>query len=114
MPKENHNIRAIETHRLLTEQRLAYLLQSAEGSVTVDKVKSLIFEAEAKDFNSYVTTMLSALNCFDIGNTDNASLQVIQDAWNHFSHRSLNGRCPLELARSKRRASRGSDRNAAT
>ena len=82
---------------MLTEERLAHVLQDEGSAKTVDDIKKLIFEEEAADFGSYVTALLAALNCYDVQDTDDATLQVIQDAWNYFPHRFLNGRCPAEI-----------------
>lgn len=83
-------------HRMLTEKRLARALEDAESEITVDKVSKLIFEAENADHGAYLGAMLSALDC-DIDSIDDAELQVIQDAWNYFPHRWLNGKCPAEV-----------------
>ena len=97
MRKSKLDAFTFETHRMLTEDRLTNLLQDAESFVTIDKVKALIFEAEAPDFRTYVPAMLSALNCDNIDDSDDVMVQVIQEAWNYFPHRSLKGRCPAEV-----------------
>jgi hypothetical protein len=40
--------------------------------------------------------MLAALDC-DVDDIDERELRIIQDAWNYFPHRFLNGRCPAEV-----------------
>jgi hypothetical protein len=67
-----------------------------ESPVTVEKVIKLIFEGDFTDFHSYLAAMLAALQR-SVDDIDDAALQVIQDAWNYFPHRFLNGRCPTEV-----------------
>jgi hypothetical protein len=102
MSKNTRNFLTIATHRMLAEERIAHLLQDADSFITLDKVKNLIFEAEPADNRSYLIAMLSAVNC-DVADIDDASLQVIQDAWNYFPHRFLNSRCPAEIMMEKTR-----------
>ena len=90
---------------MLTEERLVRILADADSTITVDKVRNLIFEADISDFRVYLTAMLSALGCDDIDSIDESELQVIQDAWNYFPHRTLNGRCPAEIMAEKLRKS---------
>jgi hypothetical protein len=96
-------IRSIKTHRLLIEQHLTMLLLGAESSVTFAKVKALIFEADTTDLNTYVAAMCAELRCYDIYDTDGTLLEIIQDAWNYFPHRFLDGRCPVEIMIEKTR-----------
>ncbi len=91
-----HDAHTILTHQMLTEFRLEQLLNDAESVVTIDKVKALVFEADNEDFRTYLAAMLSAIDS-DVDDVEQAALQVIQDAWNYFPHRSLNGRCPAEV-----------------
>jgi len=97
MSKKISNLEAIDAHRLLTEKRLARLLQDAESPVTIDQVRQVIFEGEGADSRTYLLVMLAEFNCPDLENADDALLQVIQDAWNYFPHRFFGGRCPAEV-----------------
>jgi hypothetical protein len=97
MEKTKRGSRIIETYRMLTEERLLHLLQGAKSHKTLDDVSNLIFEGEATDFRLYLTAMLATFNCTDLDDLDETVLQVIQDAWNYFPHRCLNGRCPAEI-----------------
>ena len=86
-----------EDYRKVVESRLENLLQAAPSPQSLDKVLLLIFESEHTDFRSYLSGMAVALNCGWIGDLDDAAMEVMQDAWNYFPHRSLGGRCPAEL-----------------
>jgi hypothetical protein len=87
----------IEKHRSLTEERLVYLLNVKSSSVTIDQIRTVVFEGASTDFSTYLTTMLAALSYPDIDHVDDRSLQVIQDGWNYLPHRFLNGRCPADM-----------------
>ena len=93
---KSSKVRAIENHRLLIEKCLTAFLQGAASLVTLDEVKEFIFEAEATEFHAYVATMRAELSCYEIYDTDGSLLEIIQDAWNYFLHRFLDGHCPAE------------------
>ena len=63
----------------------------------LDTIKKMIFDFASEDFRLYLFAMLKAFRYHDIDDIDQATLQVIQDAWNYFPHRFLNGRCPAEV-----------------
>jgi hypothetical protein len=87
----------ILAHRSRTEARLRDLLDESESGLTLEAVKTLIFEAEATDFPRFVLAMSEAFNCENLDDLDDVALQVIQDAWNYFPHGELEGRSPAEL-----------------
>ena len=62
--------------------------------MTIEKVRGLIFEAEPAQFHAYVATMIAELDCYDTDDTDSNLLVIIQDAWNYFPHRFLDGVAP--------------------
>jgi hypothetical protein len=95
----------IATHQMLTEQRLKKLLDDAGSSATLDRVKKAVFELDTAEFQSFVLRILAALNCDGIDNADQATLEVIQDAWNYFPHGSLGGQSPAEMMASSMRIS---------
>lgn len=74
MQTNDHQARSIRTYRVLTEQRLAQLLEDAESALSIDQVKNLVFEGHDSDFGLYVTAMLSVFKCDDIDNADSAVL----------------------------------------
>jgi hypothetical protein len=97
MGDRNQNARTIETYRMLTEERVQHLLDNAENAASLDTIKTMIYDFASEDFRLYLFAMLRAFRFDDIDDVDEATVQVIQDAWNYFPHRFLNGRCPAEV-----------------
>jgi hypothetical protein len=94
MVDKNHNIRTIETYRMLTEERVQHLLDNVKNAASLDTIRDIIYDFAGEEFQLYLVIMLKAFRYDDIDDVDQATLQVIQDAWNYFPHRSLDGRCP--------------------
>jgi len=86
----------IREAREITEREMHRQLQKAASFLNVEKVMCLVFESEASAARSFLSTMLSAFDC-DVATADAEILYVIQDAWDFFPHRFLQGRCPAEL-----------------
>lgn len=97
MADRHHNIRTIETYRMLTEERVQHLLDYVENSASLNSIKKLIYDFERDGSKLYLLAMLRAFRFDKIEDVDQDTLQVIQDAWNYFPHRFLNGRCPAEV-----------------
>jgi hypothetical protein len=96
MVNNNHHAISVATHRLVAEGALKKLLLKYGSAVSVESIRDLIFEATPADNSSYLRAMLAALDC-DVDDIDERELRIIQDAWNYFPHRFLNGRCPAEV-----------------
>jgi hypothetical protein len=92
----DHNTVKISAHRTFIEARLSSFLKQSGSIETVEEIKNLIFEGE-QDFKSYVGYLLSMFENPKSTVDIDAALPVIQDAWNYFPHRFLNGRCPAEV-----------------
>jgi len=75
---------------------LKKLLLKYGSSVPFESIRDLIFEATPADNSPYLRATLAALDC-DVDDIDERELRIIQDAWNYFPHRFLNGRCPAEV-----------------
>jgi hypothetical protein len=88
---------AIAMQRALVADRMVQLLKAAKSSTTLNDVAHMISEAETEDFAGYVSTMMMVLNCPELDNHEDGTLATIQDAWNYFPHRALNGRSPAEI-----------------
>jgi hypothetical protein len=87
----------IAKQRAAVEVRLVALLLQAGSSVTLDEYKRAIFNGpDASQFSAYVQEALEVFDCSDIDGANEEIVSVIQDAWNYFPHRCLNGRCPAE------------------
>ena len=97
MTDRHHNIRTVETYRVLTEERVQHLLDNVENAASLDTIKALIYDFDEGDFKLYLFALLKAFRFDSIDDVDQDTLQVIQDAWNYFPHRFLNGRCPAEV-----------------
>jgi hypothetical protein len=93
----DHDTVKICAHRTLIEARLSKFLKQSGSTETVEEIKNLIFEGAPQDFKSYVDYLLSTFENPESTVDIDAALPVIQDAWNYFPHRFLNGRCPVEV-----------------
>src|SRR5262249_19245788 len=86
----------IKMRRMVTEERLATLMHALFRR-SPDAVRCLVFEGDPANYRTYLSTMLTWLGHDSIATVDEEELQVIQDAWNYFPHRNLDGRCPAEF-----------------
>ena len=92
----------IKMHRRMTEKKLQQQLQRTKSFLYVKKVMALVFEIDLSDFRTFLAAMLTALDC-DIESADADTIQLIQDTWNYFPHRELDGYCPAEVMIKPRR-----------
>jgi hypothetical protein len=88
---------SIEERRALTEVRLSSLFKQAGSTETVASIRKQIFNCNPKDFEWYTRYLLSIFEKQKCAVDIDAAIPVIQDAWNYFPHRFLNGRCPAEV-----------------
>jgi len=89
----------IDKYRVKVEARVRVLLQEARGETTLDDIKVFVFY---RDHDTPPRIWLYEMaELFGQGPDpvamSNAELMVLQDAWNYFPHRSLNGRSPAEV-----------------
>jgi hypothetical protein len=85
-------------YRGLVEAHISTLLKQARSSSTLEDIKRLILnESPATVRADYFADLLAMfdtpLSTIDV----HASAAALQEAWNYFPHRSLNGRCPAEI-----------------
>jgi hypothetical protein len=78
-----------------TEMELQRQLKNTASFLNVEKVRALVFESDASMARTFLSAMLTAFDC-DIDTLDRELLYLIQDAWDYFPHRFLQGRCPAE------------------
>jgi hypothetical protein len=91
-PPADHTA-ALIRHRTLIESTLSRRIAETGPRVTLGEIKTLIFNEDAhRAFNHFVIEMTETF-----GADDAELLALIQDAWNFFPHRRLDGRCPAEL-----------------
>jgi len=89
---------AIRTYRLLTELRLSGLLDRTKSTATLGDIQRLIFdESDLMPTSHYFAQILGLFQTPKSKIDDEAVLPVIQDAWNYFPHRGLNGCAPAEF-----------------
>lgn len=97
MESHEHELTKITEYRSLVEARLSALLKQAGSTLTLDKIKNLIFDSTQKQFKSYVEELLAIFESLESAVDIDAAVPVIQDAWNYFPHRFLNERSPAEV-----------------
>jgi len=86
---------AIRQSRKQTEWQLRRELEKAASFLNVEKVMCLVFEFDASAAPTFLGAMLTALDC-ELGTIDTELLYLIEDVWDYFPHRFLQGRCPAE------------------
>lgn len=96
LDRGEHSLEPIKAARKRTEIELHHQLQCANSFLDVQKVMALVFEMDSSGLRTFLAAMLTAFTC-DIDDADEDTVQVIQDSWNYFPHRSFNGRCPAEV-----------------
>lgn len=93
MQKENAGSMA---SRAVIEARFTDLLEQTGRAVTVEDIKTMILKFNHTRFGDYVDYMLGLVESPDSRVNMDVALPVIEDAWNHFPHLSLNGESPAE------------------
>lgn len=84
----------IEDIRKIIENQISEIIRYHQINTTFDGIKKSVFnENGQKDFNE-----LSTLFTEKTKNIDEANmvLQIVNNVWNYFPHKSLNGFCPME------------------
>ena len=94
LSKDNNQI---EARRKSTEAQLQKLLANAKSTPTVKAVKEKVFHSESIDFRRFLLDLIATLSNGDIASLNDATLKVIEDAWNYFPHAALGGSCPAAL-----------------
>lgn len=75
------------------EKQLLEMLEEVKSGFGLDEIKDIIYNEKDKN------DLVKILKIFDRGqNIDelNKMLAIINDAWNYFPHKCLNGLCPME------------------
>jgi hypothetical protein len=88
--------REITEAREHTERELQRQLENARSFLNVQKVMALVFDSDTSMARTFLSAMLTAFDC-DVETLDVELLYLIQDAWDYFPHRFLQGRCPAEV-----------------
>jgi hypothetical protein len=87
--------REVAARRSLLNEQLTSLLRRSDSTATLHDIRTLIFnETDARHPSEYFSDLIAM---FDADRIDiDATLPVIQDAWNYFPHRRYNGECAYE------------------
>jgi hypothetical protein len=93
------NSAEIEYYRTRVEASVRALLEKSKSNATLDDIKDYMFN-QIHDTPPRIW-LYDATKLFGLGpdpvEMDNAELMVLEDSWNYFPHRSLNGRSPAEI-----------------
>ena len=91
------NATQLVEYRGLVEARISTLLKQARSSATLEDIKRAILnESPTTGRANYFADLLAMFNT-PLSNIDIDASAAVQEAWNYFPHRSLNGRCPAEV-----------------
>ena len=86
----------IEAHRGVIEAEMQKWLDQIGSQVSLKKIREVISQWPDDAVTEYLEVMFAVFRT-DIDAIDQEDLQLIQDAWNYFPHRFLNGRSPIEV-----------------
>ncbi|MEQ1718994.1 MAG: hypothetical protein ABL907_23920 [Hyphomicrobium sp.] len=88
----------IISRRVVTGRRLAELLNQTGSSATLADIEDIIFNEPADiQFSRQIATLLRFFETPGRDIDHDVLLPVLQDAWNYFPHRRLDGQCPAKL-----------------
>jgi len=75
------------------EKELSQMLKEINSPFDIEHIKDVIYHEEDSD------DLMKIVSIFDRGGGAeelNQILEIVNDAWNYFPHKSLNGLCPME------------------
>ena len=82
----------IDKEKKAIEQEIKKLLKKTGSDFSLGDVERVIYNEDGQD------SLTEAVAMFDNGDIDNLSnvLEALNDAWNYFPHKILNGKSPME------------------
>ena len=84
----------IEEIRRMIEKNISIMLGYYQVDITLDKIKEIIFnEKDGKELNFLADYFSKKIDNIE---EMNQVLQLVNDGWNYFPHKCLNGLCPME------------------
>jgi len=90
---ENLTKEGILKRRREIEKALLELLEKSKINLTLEDVKRIIYnEKDDSDFSKIISIVDKGQNMEELKEI----LQLLNDAWNYFPHKCLNGLCPAE------------------
>ncbi len=75
------------------EKELSGIIEKSKSDFTLEEIQDIIYnETEMDDFHD-------VLRMFDTGSPNELEniIEILNDAWNYFPHKILNGLCPAEI-----------------
>lgn len=92
---KKEKLEEISKRRKEIENEFSGMLKEMESPFTIDHIKDIIYHEEDQD------DLMKIISMFNNGLGDTSDLENIldltNDAWNYFPHKSLNGLCPMEM-----------------
>ncbi|OGK15575.1 hypothetical protein A2690_02015 [Candidatus Roizmanbacteria bacterium RIFCSPHIGHO2_01_FULL_39_12b] len=82
------------------EKELSVLIKKTKSDITLDEIQDIIYEeTDFEDLNDII-------RAFDMGSPYELQniIETLNEAWNYFPHRVLNGLCPAEIAHQSKQA----------
>jgi len=90
---KNETEKSIHERQKKIEESLLTLIKELKVSLTVDKIKKIIYREKGhRELNEITKEFDRGQNLEEF----NKILQLLNDAWNYFPHKSLNGLSPAE------------------
>jgi len=90
---KNETEKSIHERQKKIEESLLALIKELKVSLTVDKIKKIIYREKGhRELNEITKEFDRGQNLEEF----NKILQLLNDAWNYFPHKSLNGLSPAE------------------
>lgn len=87
------NQKEILKKRREIEAAISGLLKETQSELTLEDIKSSIYdENDVNDLNRIIFSLDKGQNIDEL----NKTIQIINDAWNYFPHKCLDGFCPYE------------------
>lgn len=84
---------AVLTKREEVEEELSALIKKTKSDISLEEIRDIIYdETDFDDLNDII-------RMFDLGSPYELQnvIETLNDAWNYFPHRVLNGLCPAEV-----------------
>jgi len=80
--------------RKTLENQISIMLGYYQADITLDKIKEIIFnEKDGKEFNNLIDHFSKKIDNIE---EMNQVMQLLNNGWNYFPHKCLNGFCPME------------------
>ncbi len=86
---------AVLAKREEIEKELLALIQKTKSDITLEEIQDIIYDETDFDDLNDVIRMFDMGSPYELQNV----IETLNDAWNYFPHRILNGLCPAEVMR---------------